>query len=56
MKVRELVEQLNECDQNAEVKVEGCDCTGEATGLYTEGTGVLITRRDGWLSENPTKS
>lgn len=32
MKVSELIEQLKLMPQDAEVRVEGCDCDGEAVG------------------------
>ncbi len=35
MKVRELIALLQEQDQDAEVKTEGCDCIGTANGVET---------------------
>jgi hypothetical protein len=31
--VRELIDLLNRCPQDSPVEVEGCDCTGDATGV-----------------------
>ena len=49
--VGELVTMLNELPQDAPVKLEGCDCYGDASGAYVEivesEAKVFITRTDG---------
>jgi hypothetical protein len=44
-KVKHLVAALLQCDQEALVFTEGCDCIGDAEGLSVKTAGeVLITR------------
>jgi len=51
MTVKELIEKLKECNENAKVVVEGCDCTADATGIYKEVdlNVIYITRENGVL-------
>jgi len=44
--IKELIELLKPFDENMFVDVEGCDCTGEASGvvLMHDNKTVLITR------------
>lgn len=61
MKVRELIELLQQHDPEADVETEGCDCIGKPNGVvtleefYSKGTyasqcvgskDVIITRED----------
>lgn len=54
MKVSELIEQLQQMPQDLPVKVEGCDCYGDAAGAevlqkdqYQLQDAVLVTRVEG---------
>jgi len=48
--VAELIKMLSSCPQDAKVRVEGCDCCGDASGidiLYgISEVQVLITRAE----------
>jgi hypothetical protein len=46
MKVRELVELLQRCPQDAEVFTEGCDCEGDVVlvEIHRTGGSVLLCR------------
>lgn len=44
--VRELIELLRDCNQDALVRLEGCDCTGPCGGVEMSGVdgSVLLYR------------
>jgi hypothetical protein len=45
--VKELIKQLQEMPQDAEVYTEGCDCYGDAAGVMQNAdNSVLITRTE----------
>lgn len=42
MKVKELIEMLQECEPEADVWLQGCDCNNEAAGVEGNSKTVLI--------------